>query len=244
VEEGDSSLHPFVAPGEYVRLSITDTGTGISKEVQERVFEPFFTTKDVGKGTGLGLAMVYGVAKQCGGYVWVESELGRGATFTIFLPKANEAIIPDKSTKTDVHPQGTETLLVVEDEEALRDAICDYLTNLGYTVAAAGSGQQALSIASQQRHIDLLITDVVMPKMSGRELSQTLRSQHHDLKIIHMSGYADDPVLRHGIQNLDTTLLQKPFSLSTLARKVRDTLENKMGDALPADLIHLTSHGR
>lgn len=228
VDEGRIGVPPYVAPGEYVRLSAIDTGTGISKEEQKLVFEPFFTTKDVGKGTGLGLAMVYGVVKQSGGYVWVESELGHGTCFTIYLPRSKGAVAFDKFTKAEVRLQGTETLLVVEDEEALRDGIRDYLENLGYTVLAASSGQRALSIASQQPHIDLLITDVVMPKMSGRELSQILGNQRHDLKIIHMSGYTDDAVLRHSIHKLGTTLLQKPFGLSTLARKVRDTLDSTM----------------
>jgi PAS domain S-box-containing protein len=236
VADGSTGVPPYVASGEYVGLFVVDTGTGISKEVQERVFEPFFTTKDVGKGTGLGLAMVYGVVKQSGGYVWVESELGQGTCFTIYLPRAKGAVASDKSTKAEVRFQGTETLLVVEDEESLREAICDYLKSLGYTVWAASSGPQAMSIASQQGHIDLLITDVVMPKMSGRELSQMLRNQHQDLKTIHMSGYTDDAVLRHGIHELGTTLLQKPFSLSTLGGKVRDTLESATVIQAPEDM--------
>jgi two-component system, cell cycle sensor histidine kinase and response regulator CckA len=210
---------------QYVMFSLTDTGTGISKEKQEQIFEPFFTTKEVGKGTGLGLAMVYGIVKQSGGYVWIESELGQGACFTICLPRATGVIASDTLAKAEAQPRGTETLLVAEDEEALREAICDFLRSLGYTVLAAGSGYQALSLASEHPgHIDLLITDVVMPKMSGRELSNTLGSQRPDLKTIYMSGYTDDSVLRHGIHAMGTTFLQKPFSLSALACKVRDTL--------------------
>ncbi len=216
---------PYVTPGEYVKLSVADTGCGIGKEEQEHIFEPFFTTKEVGKGTGLGLAMVYGIVKQSGGYVWVESECGQGTCFTIYLPRVKSAIANRLSEKGKAQPGGTESLLVVEDEEALRGAICDYLRSLGYTVLAASSGRQALSIASQQRQIDLLVTDVVMPKMSGRELSQTLRSLRPDLKTIYMSGYADDAVLRQGIHNMGATFLQKPFKLGSLARKVRDTLE-------------------
>ena len=225
VEEGSIGGPPYVSPGDYVKLSVTDTGTGISKEMQEQIFDPFFTTKEVGKGTGLGLATVYGIVKQSGGYVWVDSELGQGACFTIYLPRVKGAIAPDMSAKAEAQPRGTETLLVAEDEEALREAICDYLRSLGYTVLAASSGQQALSVASEHEgHIDLLITDVVMPKMSGRELSQMLGSLRPDLKTIYMSGYTDDAVLRHGIHELGATFLQKPFSLGTLARKVRDTL--------------------
>jgi two-component system, cell cycle sensor histidine kinase and response regulator CckA len=216
---------PFIPPGDYVRLSVIDTGAGISKEAKEQVFEPFFTTKDVGKGTGLGLAMVYGIVKQSGGYVWVDSELGQGARFTIFLPKVTGAISPEVSARFDGRPRGTETLLVAEDEEALREAMCEYLCGLGYSVLAAGSGQEALSAANQQGHIDLLITDVVMPRMSGRELSQTLGNLRLDLKTIYMSGYTDDAVLRHGIHDMGTSFLQKPFSLGSLARKVRDALD-------------------
>jgi PAS domain S-box-containing protein len=223
-EQGGIDGHLFVVPGKYVKISVTDTGMGIPKEEQEHIFEPFFTTKEVSKGTGLGLAMVYGIVKQSGGYVWVDSELGMGSRFTICLPRANGIIAPNTLAKPDAPLQGLETLLVAEDEEALREAICGYLHSLGYTVLAASSGHQALSIASQEKQIDLLITDVVMPKMSGRELSETLKSFRPDLKTIYMSGYTDDSVLRNGIQVMNATFLQKPFSFSTLARKVRDTL--------------------
>jgi two-component system, cell cycle sensor histidine kinase and response regulator CckA len=225
VDEGSIDGHPYITPGEYVRLSVTDTGTGICKEEQEQIFDPFFTTKEVSKGTGLGLAMVYGTVKQAGGYVWVDSERGQGACFTICLPRAMGVVASDTSAKTDAQPRGTETLLVTEDEEALREAICGYLRSLGYTVLEASSGQQALSLANEyDGHIELLISDVVMPKMSGRELSQMLGSLRPDLKTIHMSGYTDDAVLRHGVHDMGATFLQKPFNLSTLARKVRDTL--------------------
>ncbi len=225
IEDGSSDQPQYISPGEYVKLSITDTGTGISNEEQERIFEPFFTTKEVGKGTGLGLATVYGIAKQSGGYVWVDSELGRGACFTVCLPRTKGVMTSGTSARADAQPRGAETLLLVEDEEALREALFSYLSSLGYTVLAAGSGQQALAAADEyEGHIDLLISDVVMPKMSGRELAQILGNLHPDLKTIHMSGYTDDAVLRHGIHEMDTTFLQKPFNLSTLARKVRETL--------------------
>jgi CheY-like chemotaxis protein len=169
--------------------------------------------------------MVYGIVKQSGGYVWVYSELGQGACFTVSLPRVKVAVAAEMSAKTEARPPGTETILVAEDEEALREAMCGYLRSLGYTVFAAGSGQQALAVASQQEgSIDLLVTDLVMPGMSGRELAQMLGSLRLDLKTIYMSGYADEAVLRHGIPELGAAFLQKPFNLGTLARKVRDTL--------------------
>jgi PAS domain S-box-containing protein len=225
VVKGSIPAHPYIASGKYVKVSVADTGAGISKQAQEQIFEPFFTTKEVGKGTGLGLAMVYGIVKQNGGYVWVESEPGQGACFTIYLPKATGVIASDTLAKAEAPPRGTETLLIAEDEEALREAMSEFLRSLGYTVLAAGSGSQALSLMSEHPgHIDLLLTDVVMPKMSGRELSNTLGSQCPELKTIFMSGYTEDAVLRHGIHAMGTTFLRKPFSLSALAWTVRNTL--------------------
>jgi PAS domain S-box-containing protein len=227
VEEGAIDGRPYVTAGEYVKLSVTDTGMGIGKKEQEKVFEPFYTTKEVGKGTGLGLAMVYGIVKQSNGFVWIDGEHRQGACFVVYLPRANGVIASDKPSKASAHPRGTETLLVAEDENALREAMCGHLRSLGYTVYAAGTGQQALLLASEHPdHIDLLISDVVMPKMSGRELSEMLGSLRSNLKTIYMSGYTDDAVLRHGIREKAANFLQKPFSLSVLARKVRETLEN------------------
>ena len=155
----------------------------------------------------------------------VDSEPGQGACFTIYLPRVKQAIAPDISANAEAPPRGTETILIAEDEEALREAICDYMSSLGYTVFTASSGKEALSAASEHEgHIDLLITDVVMPGMSGRELSQMMGSLYPNLKSIYMSGYTDDAVLRRGIERMDATFLQKPFSLSTIARKVRETL--------------------
>jgi PAS domain S-box-containing protein len=214
-----------VTPGDYVLLSVTDTGAGISKDVQEQIFEPFFTTKERGKGTGLGLSTVFGIVNQSGGHVWVDSEPGKGACFTVCLPRVRDAMIVAAPAHTEGVPRGAETLLVVEDEEALREAVCDFLGSLGYRLLAAHSGRQALAVARQHEGvIDILITDVVLPGMGGRELSQTLTGLRPNLKTIYMSGYTDDAVLQHGVRGEGVTLLQKPFSLVTLARKVREML--------------------
>jgi PAS domain S-box-containing protein len=216
----------YVNPGDYVWLSVTDTGIGISKEMQGQIFEPFFTTKEVGKGTGLGLATVYGIVKQSNGYVWVESDRGRGACFTIYLPRVKRETSAKMAAEAETQTRGTETILVTEDEEAVREAVCDYLRSLEYTTLVASSGKEALALASQHEgYIDLLLTDLVMPGMSGKELSEILGSLLPGLKTIYMSGYAGDVLLRHGIHEVGTAFLQKPFSLSTLACKVRDTLD-------------------
>ncbi len=228
VAEADVSRRQFVVPGNYVWLSVADTGIGISRELQEHIFEPFFTTKEVGKGTGLGLATVYGIVKQSGGYVWVESEPGHGSCFTIYLPRVKQAVAPAMATEAEELIRGSETILVAEDEAALREGMCEYLGSVGYTVLAADSGKEAMSLAVEhQGHIDLLLTDLVMPAMSGKELSEKLRCLLPGLKTIYMSGYADDKLSRHGIQETGAgaMFLQKPFSLGTLARKVRDALE-------------------
>jgi PAS domain S-box-containing protein len=214
-----------IPAGEYVALTVSDTGLGISKEVQERMFEPFFTTKEVGKGTGLGLSTVYGIVQQSGGSITVESELGKGASFRIYLPKAAGEGASSKETEPDGVEEGTETLLLVEDEDALRATISNFLRSRGYTVLEARSGDHALRAASDfEGTIDLLLTDVVMPRMGGRELSEILQSSHPNMKQIFMSGYTDDAVVRYGIRDAGVMFLQKPFSMTTLAKRVREAL--------------------
>ena len=225
VGSGNMGGHYFIPPGDYVQFSVADTGMGIPKELHEQVFEPFYTTKGVGKGTGLGLSTVYGIVKQSGGYVWVKSEPEHGAEFTVVLPALTHLAQTVVSPSTESRPRGTETLLVVEDEDALRNAMGAYLRSLGYTVLLANSGPNALAIADQQPHIDLLITDMVMPKMNGAELSQALLKLRPDLKVIHMSGYTGDTILEQDQRERSDHFLQKPFSLSVLARRLRDALD-------------------
>jgi len=213
-------------PGQYVRLTVTDTGAGMSTEVKARIFEPFFTTKEAGKGTGLGLAMVYGIVKTYRGHIGVESEPGVGTTFTILLPaRADVPYVPPKSTER-VIPKGTETVLLVEDEPGVRAVAKLALTMQGYTVLEASGGVEAIRVAEQHSEpIHILVTDVVMPGMSGREVAETLRRVRTNLKVLYMSGYTDDAVVRHGIVEATDAFLQKPFAPRALAQKVRSLLD-------------------
>jgi CheY-like chemotaxis protein len=218
--------HPEVPEGDFAVLTVTDTGTGIAREVQERMFEPFFTTKSVGKGTGLGLSTVYGIVKQSGGYLLVDSEFGHGACFSIYLPRVAEAIPAGEAAGHDGLKHGTETLLIVEDEDALRESIRVFLSGLGYTILTASSGQHALALASKAAQpIHVMLTDVVMPKMSGRELAQILSVVRPEMKTVYMSGYTDDEIMRHGVQEKGMAFLHKPFSLASLANKLRELLD-------------------
>jgi two-component system, cell cycle sensor histidine kinase and response regulator CckA len=211
-------------PGHYVALSVTDTGIGMKREVQDRIFEPFFTTKEVGKGTGLGLATVYGIVKQSGGDILVSSEPDHGSRFELFFPRVDESIALHGQT-TVTSESGDETVLVVEDEAALRDCMCYFLKQRGYTVLQAGSGEEADRLAgSFDGVIHLLITDIVMPKMTGRQLSEKLRNDRPGLKTVLMSGYTDD-VIEPEMLSDTLKFVQKPFSLTELAQLVREILE-------------------
>jgi two-component system, cell cycle sensor histidine kinase and response regulator CckA len=230
VELDSSYSHPpaVLSPGKYVMLAVTDNGCGMDAETQAHVFEPFFTTKEKGKGTGLGLATVYGVVKQSGGYVWVYSEPGRGTSFKIYLPRIAETAVPaGREGKSDMQvPQrGSETILLVEDEKGVRELAREYLTSSGYTVIEAEDGHTALELAAMHvGPIHLLLTDVVMPGISGRELAERVGQIRPGIKIIYMSGYTDQAVVHHGILDSDAILLQKPFTLMTLAGKLREML--------------------
>src|SRR3984893_17263551 len=220
--------HPGSRPGSYVMLRVTDTGTGIDPEIQSQIFEPFFTTKDRDKGTGLGLATVYGVVKQSGGYIAVDSEKGKGASFSVSLPRLEQPL-PDSvpsPAAVPVNTRGTETILLVEDADPLRKLAEMFLKESGYHILSAPDGQQALQTARQHPGpIHLLLTDVVMPGMNGRVLGERLASSQPKMKVLYMSGYTDSFIAGHGVLEQGTHLLHKPFTQETLTRKVREVLD-------------------
>ena len=221
-------LHSYVKPGAYVMLAMSDTGEGMRAETRSRIFEPFFTTKEPGKGTGLGLSTVYGIVKQSGGSIEVYSEEGTGTTFKIYLPQNDDhtAASNELQARLDVL-RGTETILLVEDDDMVRALARVMLERLGYAVLHANNGAEALRIClSHSGSIHLLITDVVMPGMSGRELAGRLLQQWPAIKVLYMSGFTDDAVILHGLVQAEHSFLQKPFSSSTLASKVRHVLDS------------------
>jgi CheY-like chemotaxis protein len=224
------SSHPVMrTPGKYVMLAVTDNGCGMDRETQAHIFEPFFTTKEKGKGTGLGLATVYGIVKQSDGYIWVYSEPGKGTTFKIYLPRIEEVgeagALDRSSHDSGAVPRGFETVLLVEDENGVRELARQYLETGGYKVIQASNGNEALEIAAAYGEpIHLLLTDVVMPGISGRELADRLLVIRPDIRILFMSGYTEQAVVHHGIVAEDATLLQKPFTFGTLASKLREIL--------------------
>jgi len=216
-----------VAPGEFVRITVTDTGEGIDKEVQKRIFEPFFTTKEAGEGTGLGLSTVYGIIKQTGGDVLVYSELGQGTTFRIHLP-ATDAVVkkPKWAAGTDEKYLGTETILLVEDEETVRNLVREVLSENGYTVLEAKDGIDALSVCEAYADpIHMLLTDVVMPKMGGGELKRKVVEKFPAMKVLFMSGYTDNSVANRDVFDSANEFLEKPFTADGLSRKVREVFE-------------------
>jgi two-component system cell cycle sensor histidine kinase/response regulator CckA len=217
--------HASVAPGHYVRLSVSDTGTGMDAATRARIFDPFFTTKAHGRGTGLGLSTVYGIVKQSGGNIWVYSEPGRGSTFKIYLPRVDEPVDQPAPELAAASDGGAETVLVVEDEHAVRELVRKVLERAGYRVFVAATPHEAIAIAEQHPEgIDLLMSDVVLPQMGGRALAEELKAKTNGLRVLYMSGYTDDTIVHHGVLDPGTPFLQKPFTARALTNKVRELL--------------------
>ncbi len=231
-----TSAHPTVPPGPFVMLAISDTGTGMDADTQQRIFEPFFTTKPAGEGTGLGLATVYGIVKQMDGYIWVYSEVDRGTSFKVYLPRVEQPATVDGPQRA-LAPlaRGHETVLVVEDSESLRDLIGELLTEQGYKVLAVTQGEEALALVREGKHrVDVVLTDVVMPKLGGGELVKRLRTIHPELRVIYMSGYTSGAITRQGVLEDGAVLLEKPFAAEKLARTLRLVLDRGQADGSPA----------
>jgi two-component system, cell cycle sensor histidine kinase and response regulator CckA len=219
-----------ITPGSYILLTVSDTGTGMTSDVQARIFEPFFTTKPVGQGTGLGLSTVYGIVKQSDGFVWCYSEVGQGTTFKIYLPQATVRALPvAPSGLASELRGGNETILVVEDEDVVRSLACRGLRDQGYTVLEARHGREALDqVEGGRQSIDLVISDVVMPELSGRELGSRLAALYPELPVLYMSGYTGDDVIQRGLLEPGVPFQQKPFTPEGLARKVREMLDSRV----------------
>ena len=227
VDDAYVHAHPNLKKGSFVVLSVSDTGCGMDQTTLSHLFEPFFTTKEVGKGTGLGLATVFGIVKQSGGLVTVYSEIGRGTIFKVYLPiDASATAIQPENKVPDKLPRGTETVLIVEDEQMIRKLVCRILQTQGYTVLQAENGDEALRVfEGHPSLIKLVLTDVVLPKMGGRQLYDRLIALQPGLKVLYMSGYTDDSVIRHGALEAATNFIQKPFSYTALAEAVRAVLD-------------------
>lgn len=227
LDESYARNHADVKPGRYVMFSVNDTGVGMSPEVRERIFEPFFTTKEQGKGTGLGLSTTYGIVKQSEGHIWVYSVQGKGTTFKIYLPRVNEPLeeIRKEVLKEEL-PRGNETILIVEDEEEVRKLAGKILEKQGYRILETFNGDDALVACEKRKSpIHLMLADIVMPGMSGSELAKLLKPLYPEIKILYMSGYTDNAIVRHGVLEKGINYIQKPFTMEGLARKVREVLD-------------------
>jgi CheY-like chemotaxis protein len=224
LDHADARHGASIVPGQYTRLTIRDTGSGMDAATAGRIFEPFFTTKPKGKGTGLGLSTVYGIVKQSGGYIWVETEPGKGATFSVYLPRLDAPLEPTVRRQTAGSLEGSETVLVVEDEESVRSLVRKVLERRGYKVLSAGTPKEAFDLSAEHADISLIITDVVLPQMSGRTLADALISRNPSLRVLFMSGYTDDAIVDRGVLDEGIPFLQKPFTPEALARKTREVL--------------------
>jgi len=228
LDEAYAREHVSVVPGDYVMLAISDTGCGMSEATRLHIFEPFFTTKEQGKGTGLGLSMVYGIVRQSGGNIWVYSEEGRGTTFKVYFPRVTAHAEEHKRTSGALdEPRGSETILLVEDAELVRNLARQVLETAGYRVLAAESAEAAIDLCETINgdRIDLLLTDVVMPGMSGNEMSGILLKKRPGMPVLYMSGYTDEAIVQHGVLEAGINFLQKPFTPGALASKVREVLD-------------------
>ena len=227
-QQPDSLPGVRMSPGSYVRLTVSDSGQGMDAATQARIFEPFFTTKSAGKGSGLGLATVYGIVKQSGGYIWVSSELDRGTTFRIYLPEYSGPLPELPPPSAPASPRGAETILIVEDEPAVRRMASRALRSQGYAILEAANGAEALEVLSRATSpVDLVLSDVVMPVLNGRELSERLAVDRPEVRVLFMSGYTDDDIVRRGLLRPGAPFLQKPFVPADLSRKVRDVLDGR-----------------
>jgi two-component system cell cycle sensor histidine kinase/response regulator CckA len=227
LDEGYCAVHPYILPGRFVMLSVSDTGQGMTDEVKAHIFEPFYTTKERGSGTGLGLATTYGAVHQAGGSIEVYSEVGIGTTFKVYLPRVEEeAAKPVMGDLPTDLPGGTETVLIVEDEGILRKLCVQILEQLGYRVLQARNGAEAIALAQGYGdRIDLLLTDVVMPGMNGRELATQLVLHRPEMKVLFTSGYTENAIVHHGVLDDEVSFLGKPYSPSSLAKKIRKVLD-------------------
>jgi CheY-like chemotaxis protein len=230
IEPSEAIERSKLPPGRFVMLAVRDTGCGMSQEVQSHLFEPFFTTKEVGKGTGLGLSTIYGIVKQSGGSIRVSSELGKGSTFEVYLPRLDDVRPPFTEMSPIVSPRvGEEVVFLVEDEDGVRALTRQVLERQGYTVREARNGLQALRLEQENPGpIDLLVTDVIMPEMDGRELAEQMLARRPDLRVLYVSGYTDNALLSGGAEQEEPAFLQKPYSPNDLARKVREVLDSRL----------------
>jgi CheY-like chemotaxis protein len=229
LDEEYARTHVGVIPGEYALITVADTGSGMTPEIAAHIFEPFFTSKGVGKGTGLGLATCHGIIAEAGGHLWFYTEPGLGTTFKAYLPTVTGKPAAGRAAVPTDESRGTETILLVEDDPAVRTVTARMLRSLGYTVLEAAHGEAALALANTlQQPLHLVITDIVMPHMGGRELIARLREEQSDLRVLFVSGYAEDSITQNGQLEADVAFLQKPFTRPALARVVREALETEI----------------